>query len=75
VGGEDLRLVALREVTGRFEATPFLVPDSELRREAEGTQLHLSSHVLNPADDRVILFDGPRAVPCRGSEAKLTVLR
>jgi O-antigen chain-terminating methyltransferase len=72
--GEDLRLLAVREVTGRIEAILSWVPDAALRREAEGTGLHLSSHVLDPADGRVILFDGPRAVPCRGPEGRLAVL-
>ena len=64
----------MREVTGRIEAVLSWVPDPALRREAEGAQLHLSSHVLDPADGRVILFDGPRAVPCRGPEGKFSVL-
>ena len=72
--GEDLRLLAVREVTGRIEAILSWVPNPALRREAEGTELHLSSHVLDPADGRVILFDGPRAVPCRGPEGRLSVL-
>jgi O-antigen chain-terminating methyltransferase len=72
--GEDLRLLAVREVTGRIEAILSWVPDPELRREAASTELHLSSHVLDAADGRVILFDGPRAVPCRGPEGRLSVL-
>lgn len=73
-GSGNLRLLAVREVTGRIEAVLSWVPDSALRRDAEGTKLHLSSHVLDPEDGRVILFDGPRAVPCRGSEGRLSVL-
>jgi len=72
--GEDLRLLAVREVTGRIEAILSWVPDAALRREAEGAELHLSSHVLDPADGRAILFDGPRTVPCRGSDGRLAVL-
>jgi len=72
--GENLRLLAVREVTGRIEAILSWVPDAALRREAEGAELHLSSHVLAPADGRAILFDGPRTVPCRGPEGKLAVL-
>jgi O-antigen chain-terminating methyltransferase len=67
-------LLAVREVTGRIEAILSWVPDAALRREAEGAELHLSSHVLAPADGRAILFDGPRTVPCRGPEGKLAVL-
>ena len=67
-GSDNLRLLTVREVTGRAEAVLSWVPDLALRRDAEGTGLHLSSHVLDPADGRVILFDGPRAVPCRGPE-------
>ena len=70
----DIRLLGVREVTGRTEALLSWVPDAALSREAEGTELHLSSHVLDPADGRMILFDGPRAVPCRGSEGELAVL-
>lgn len=71
---EDLRLVAVREVTGRIEAILSWVPDATLRREAEGAELHLSSHVLNAANGQMILFDGPRAIPCRGAQGRLTVL-
>ena len=72
--GEDFQLLVVRAVTDRIEAVVSWVPDAELRREAEGAVLHLSSHVLDPADGRVILFDGPRAVPCRGPEGRLAVL-
>lgn len=72
--GEDIRLLAVREVVDRVEAILSWVPDPALRREAEGTQLHLSSHVVDPVDGRVILFDGPRTVPCRGTEGRLAVL-
>jgi radical SAM protein with 4Fe4S-binding SPASM domain len=72
--GEDLQLLAVREITGRIEAVLSWVPDPALRREAEGAELHLSSHVLDPIDGRVILFDGPRCVPCRGPEGRLSVL-
>ena len=71
---ENLKLLAIREITGRIEAVLSWVPDSVLRRDAEGTQLHLSHHVLSAPDGRVILFDGPRAVPCQGPERKLSVL-
>ena len=73
-GSGNPQLLAVREITGRIEAVLSWVPDSALRRDAEGTELHLSHHVLDPADDRMILFDGPRAVPCRGPEGKLSVL-
>jgi O-antigen chain-terminating methyltransferase len=72
--GEDLRLLGMRAVTGRIEAILSWAPDSALRQAAEGTDLHLSSHILDPADGRVILFDGPRTVPCRGKEGRLAVL-
>ena len=72
--GNDLQMLAVREVTGRIEAVLSWVPDPALRREAEGAELHLSSHVLDPVDGRVILFDGPRAIPCRGPEGRLAVL-
>jgi O-antigen chain-terminating methyltransferase len=72
--GEDLRLLAVREVPGRIEAILSWVPDPALRREAEGAELHLSSHVLDSTDGRVILFDGPRAVPCRGPDGSLAAL-
>lgn len=71
---EDLQLLTVREVTGRIEAVLSWIPDPALRREAEGAELHLSSHVLDSADGRVIIFDGPRAIPCRGPEARLAVL-
>jgi len=72
--GKDLQLLNIRAVTGRIEALLSWVPDSALRREAEGTDLHLSSHVLDTTDGRVILWDGPRALPCRGNEGNLAVL-
>ena len=71
---DDLRLLAVREVTGRVEAVLSWVPDSALRQAAEGTELHLSSHVLDAEDCGAILFDGPRAVPCRGPGGRLSVL-
>jgi hypothetical protein len=74
VGSEEIRLLAVREVTGRFEAILAWVPDAALLREAEGTELHLSSHVLDYGDGRVIIFDGPRAVPCQGREGRLAAL-
>ena len=74
VSSYDIRLLGVREVTGRIEAILSWVPDPALRREAEGTKLHLSSHVLDPADGRVILFDGPRAIPCRGPDGELALL-
>lgn len=74
-GTGDLRLLAVREVTGRVEAVLWWVPDAALRQAATGTELHLSSHVLDPADGRAILFDGPRSVPCRGPEGRLSVLQ
>lgn len=70
----DLQLLAVRVVAGRVEAVLSWVPDLTLRQAAEGTELHLSSHVLDPADGRAILFDGPRAVPCRGPERRFSVL-
>lgn len=72
--GEALQLLAVREVASRIEAVLSWVPDAALCREAEGAEIHLSSHVSDAADGRVILFDGPRAVPCRGPEGKLSVL-
>jgi O-antigen chain-terminating methyltransferase len=67
-------VLAIRKVTDRIEAVLSWVPDSLLRTEAEGTQLHLASHVLDSASDRVLIYDGPRAVPCLGSEGKLCIL-
>jgi O-antigen chain-terminating methyltransferase len=67
-------VVAIRKVTDRIEAVLSWVPDSLLRTEAEGTQLHLASHVLDSASDRVLIYDGPRADPCLGEEGRLCVL-
>ena len=72
--GGNLRLLDVREITGRVEAVLSWVPDPAIRRDAEGTELHLSSHVLDSTDGRVILFDGPRGVPCRDPEGRLAVL-
>src|SRR5215467_6769566 len=74
VDGEDLHLLGLRAATGRIESIVAWVPDSSLRRAAKGAEIHLSSHVLDPTDGRVILWDGPRAVPCRGHEGRLAVV-
>jgi O-antigen chain-terminating methyltransferase len=74
VSNEDLRLLGVREVAGRVEAILSWVPDAAFRREADGAELHLSSHVLDAGDGHVIIFDGPRAVPCRGREGRLAVL-
>ena len=37
--GKDLQLLNIRSVTGRIEALLSWVPDSALRREAQGTEL------------------------------------
>ena len=68
------QLLAIREITGQIEAILSWVPDSVLSTEAEGAKLHLASHVLNAADGRMLLFDGPRTVPGGGPEGKLCVL-
>ena len=62
------QVLAIREVTGRIEAILSWAPTSVLLTEAEGAPLHLSSHVLDPTDGHMLLFDGPRGVPCLGPE-------
>lgn len=71
---EAPQVVTIREATGRIEAILSWIPDPALRAEAEGTQLYLASHVLDPASGRMLLFDGPRAVPCLGPEGNLCFL-
>jgi O-antigen chain-terminating methyltransferase len=70
----ELQLLAVRRVIDRIEAVLSWIPDPALLQEAEGTQLHLSSHLFDPADGRMLVFDGPRAVPGLGPDQKLSVL-
>jgi hypothetical protein len=58
----------------RIEAVLSWVPDADLKRAAEGTQLHMASHVTNAATGQVILFDGPRAEIGLGPNGDLCVL-
>jgi SAM-dependent methyltransferase len=74
MNGQAPKLLGVREITGRIEAILSWVPDPLLRSESDGTQLHLSSHILSPIDGQVILFDGPRAAPGLGPDGNLCVL-
>ncbi len=56
VQGHDIQILAVRQVTDRIEAILAWRPDAELRREAEVTDIHLSSHVLDPTDGRMLGF-------------------
>lgn len=73
VNAQVPQLLAIREITGRIEAVLAWVPDAILLSEAEGTQLHLSSHTLD-SEGNILVFDGPRALPCQGPEGNLCVL-
>ena len=70
----ELQVLAVRRVTDRIEVIVSWVPDPTLLQDAEGTQLHLSSHLFDPADGRMLVFDGPRAIPGLGPYGKLSVL-
>jgi hypothetical protein len=57
-----------------LEAVLSWLPDSNLRSEAEGAQLHLASHVVDAVTGEMVLFDGPRAPICLGPNSDISVL-
>jgi hypothetical protein len=73
VTGESIRLVIIRQVIDRIEAVLIWAPDPVLLREAKG-RLHLSWHLVDIADGRYILHDGPRAATGLGPAHNLAVL-
>ena len=70
----ELQVLTVREITGRIEAVLSWIPDRALVQAAEGAQLHLSSHLFDPVDGRLLAWDGPRAVPGLGPDHNLAVL-
>jgi SAM-dependent methyltransferase len=69
-----MQVLTVRQIAGRTEVVLRWDPDPELLRAAEGTVLHMSSHILDAGGDRMIVFDGPRARPGIGPHGDACVL-